>query len=180
MIAAAADSRSVSLDLAMLALRAVVGLYLFGHGAQKLFGWFGGSGLSGSVAMVERLGFRPARFWGVNAALGEAGGGLLILLGLLTPLGSIAAGAAMLTAVSSVHWSKGVWAAKGGFELPLTNLAVVCAIALVGPGAYSLDRWLGVSLPEPATLGAVGGVVLIVTLAGLVTRTRPPSGPSRT
>ncbi len=85
------------------------------------------------------MGFRPAIAWAVLAGLLELGGGLLFALGLFSPLGSLMIAASMLTAIAKVHWPK-VWAATGGFELPLVNLAVATAVGLAGgPGTLALD-----------------------------------------
>src|SRR5215469_18432662 len=96
------------IDTALLVLRIVVGLYLAAHGAQKLFGWFGGPGLKGTEGFLGgMLGFRPARLWAPALALAETGGGVLVTLGLLTPLGAIAIGSSMVTATVVVHWARG-------------------------------------------------------------------------
>jgi putative oxidoreductase len=150
----------MAIDIGLLILRLVVGLILAGHGAQKLFGWFGGPGLEGTTGWLASLGLRPARFWGVMAGLSEFVGGLLLALGLLTPLGSLGIIGAMLMAIATVHAGKGLWNTNGGMELPLTNLAAALALALTGPGAYSLDSRLGIALPEPVTLW--GGLLLVM------------------
>lgn len=126
------------MDVALLLLRLTVGLYLAGHGAQKLFGWFKGHGLRGTGAWLESQGFHPGGFWAALAGLSEFGGGLLLTLGFLSPLGSIGIGSAILVAIIKAHWPK-VWAAEGGFEHPLINLVVALAVGLIGPGRYSLD-----------------------------------------
>jgi putative oxidoreductase len=162
------------LDLGLLVLRVVLGLIFIGHGGQKLFGWYGGSGWQGWTAGVGKMGLRPAWFWGLMAVLGEFGGGILVLLGLLSPLGSLGIIAAMLMAIIKVHWPKGFWNSKGGIEFPLMNLAAALALGLMGPGAYSVDAALGISLPEPVTL--VGGLILVIlgVIAALLSRaTRP-------
>ncbi|HVB78010.1 MAG TPA: DoxX family membrane protein [Candidatus Nitrosotalea sp.] len=169
----------LGLNLGLLLLRLVVGLYLFGHGTQKLWGWFGGGGMAATRSSMQRLGFRPAPLWALVAALGETGGGLLLAAGLLAPLGAITVAATMLVATVSVHVTKGVWAAKGGIELPFTNLTAALALALVGSGAWTLDRLLGIALPRTLVLLGVGGVALLVVLIGLVTR-RPPDAPDPT
>jgi putative oxidoreductase len=127
------------MDLGLLVLHVVVGLLLFGHGAQKLWGWFGGRGVEGAGAFMETLGLRPGRLHAMLGGLGEVVGGGLIALGLLTPLGSALVIAVMVTAVITAHWSTGLWAQNGGFEYPLTNIAIVFALAAVGSGDVSLD-----------------------------------------
>ncbi len=156
-------------NFGLLILRVVVGLLLMGHGAQKLFGWFGGGGLQGTAGWIGKMGFRPAVFWAFMAGLGEFGGGLLTVLGLLNPLGPLGIIAVMLMATFKAHWGKPIWNTKGGPELPIINIAAVLAIALLGSGAFSLDSILHIELPEPLTL-IVGLVVVLVGLvAGFLT-----------
>jgi putative oxidoreductase len=147
-------------DLGLLVLRLVLGLMFVGHGSQKLFGWFGGSGLKVTTGWMEKMGFRPAWFWGLMAGLTEFGGGVLVLLGLLNPLGSLGIIAAMLIAIVKVHWSKGFWNGKGGIEFPLINLTAALALGLTGAGTLSLDAALGIRLPEPVSL--VAGLALVI------------------
>lgn len=160
------------MDIGLLVLRIVVGLYLFGHGSQKLFGWFGGHGLAGTSGTMTRLRFRPAGFWALVSGLAEAGGGLLFLLGLLSPLGSAGIAAAMLTAIFSVHWSRGVWNSNQGFELPLTNLAGAVAVGFAGPGRYSLDSVLRIAFPEPLTGIVLVALVLLGVIVAFASRIR--------
>jgi putative oxidoreductase len=134
-------------DGALLLLRLTVGGLLAGHGAQKLFGSFEGPGLHGTSNIVESMGYRPGQVWATAAAAGELGGGVLTGLGLLSPLGPLGAMSVMATATAKVHWGKPVWVTSGGAELPLTNMAAAGAIALAGPGRWSLDRLLGIRLP---------------------------------
>ncbi len=161
-------------ELGLLILRLVVGILVAGHGAQKLFGWFGGPGLKGFANGLASRGLRPALFWSFMSGISEFGGGLLLALGLLGPIGSFGIIASMLTAIFLVHWGKGIWNTKGGSELPLTNLTVALAIAFTGPGAYSLDHALGIVLPEPILLVA-GGLALVVlgVIAALLSRRLP-------
>src|SRR5690348_10103590 len=144
--------------LGLLILRVVIGLIVLGHGLQKLFGWWGGPGMTGWVAAMNRMRIRPAVPWAWLSALSEALGGIGLAVGLLTPLPSLAIAAAMLVAIALVHWPRGLWAAKGGYEFNLSIIAAIATIALAGPGAYSLDALLGIHLPEPWTL--IVGTVL--------------------
>ncbi len=160
------------MNIGILILRLVLGGIFIGHGSQKLFGWFGGRGMTGTIAMIERMGARPVLWWAILAALSEFGGGVLVLLGLLNPLGSLGIMAAMLIAIFQVHWSKGFWNSKGGIEFPLINLASALAIALVGPGSYSLDAVLRISLPEPASLLTGLALVLLGGIAEQASHTR--------
>ena len=156
------------LDFALFILRVVVGLYFVGHGAQKLFGWFGGHGLKGTSGWLASMGLKPAFFWAIVAGLSEFGGGILFALGMLNPLGALGIISAMLMALLKVHWTKGLWMSQGGIEVPLINIAAALAVALAGGGAYSLDALFNIALPEPLTM--VGGLVLVVlgVAAGLL------------
>ena len=172
----------MSIAFGLLILRLVIGFTLAAHGAQKLFGWFGGPGMSRWTESVKRLRIRPARPWAWVAALSEFGGGLLLVLGLLSPLGSLAIAGAMLVAIATVHLSKGFWVSKGGFEFNLLIIGGAVSLALTGPGAYSLDNALGTHLPEPVTL-IVGTIsVIIGVTAPLASRkqSEPVSKPQST
>jgi putative oxidoreductase len=158
-------------EIGVLLLRLVVGGLMFGHGAQKLFGWFGGYGLAGTSAFFGgQMRLRPAKFWTVLAGLSEAGGGLLLALGLLNPLGSLGIIAAMLMAVILVHWPR-LWMTHNGIEYHLVLIAAALAVAIGGPGAYSLDAALGLALPAPATLLVGLALVLVGVAVALATRT---------
>jgi putative oxidoreductase len=127
------------MDIGLLILRLVVGLGLAAHGSQKLFGWFGGYGIAGTGGFLESLGFRPGKAHAFASGTAESLGGLLLLLGFLTPLGSALIIAVMVTAIGSVHLPKGYWNSNGGYELNLLIIAVVTALAFTGPGAYALQ-----------------------------------------
>ncbi|HXJ48925.1 MAG TPA: DoxX family protein [Candidatus Acidoferrum sp.] len=155
-------------------LRLGIGLIIAAHGAQKLFGVWGGPGMEKWTQSVQRLRIRPAQPWAWVAALSEFGGGLLLVLGLLSPLGSLALIGAMLVAIATVHLPKGFWVSKGGYEFNLSLIVGAAALAFTGPGSYSLDGALRVHLPEPLTL-IVGTIALVVGVsATLLSRSPQP------
>jgi putative oxidoreductase len=152
------------MNAGLFLLRVVVGLLMAGHGAQKLFGWFGGYGIAGTGGFLESLGFRPGRAFAAAAAVAEFFGGLLIAAGFLGPIGPVAVLATMIVAAISVHWQNGLFATSNGIELPLVYAAAVAALALTGPGAYSLDAAAGLTAfwtPEltwaAIAIGVIGG-----------------------
>jgi putative oxidoreductase len=150
-------------DLARLIIRLTIGGLVAGHGAQKLFGWFGGGGVQGTAGMMEKLEMRPSRAWALLAGVSEFGGGLLTLLGALNPLGPLGIIGAMSMATAKVHWGKPIWSTAGGAELPVTNMAAAAAIGLAGPGRYSLDQALEIRLPRwIAFIGLAGLVAAVV------------------
>ena len=126
-----------------LVLRVLVGALFVGHGTQKLFGWFGGQGPDGTGATFESAGLRPGKRNALAAGATEAAGGVLLATGLATPVAASLLSGAMLTATRTVHWERGVWNSKGGYEYPAVILAVVFALAESGPGRASLDAALG-------------------------------------
>ena len=167
------------MGLGLLFLRVVVGLTVAAHGAQKLFGRFGGPGVKGFSGMLAQLGIRPERPWAVMAGLAEFAGGLLVAVGLLTPVAALAVCGSMLVAMLTVHAGKGFWNQKGGIEFPLTILAAMVSLSLTGPGVYSLDRMLSIGLPEPATWLVASLLVLLGVGAALVSRNLLPAPQSR-
>jgi putative oxidoreductase len=158
--------------LGLLVLRLVLGLILAAHGAQKLFGWWGGTGMTGWTGAMTRMRIRPAAPWAWMSALAEFVGGLLVAIGFLNPLGSFAIAGSMLVAITLVHWPKGFWTTKGGYEFNLLIIAAAAAVAIAGPGAYSLDSALGIHLPEPWLL--IVGTVATVAGVGVALGTRAP------
>lgn len=162
------------MDLGLLVLRLVVGLTLAAHGAQKLFGWFGGYGLAGTGGFMEQLGFRPGRRAALMAGLAEAGGGLLLALGAATPLAATAIVGVMLVAIVGVHWPKGFFNHGGGYEYLLVLSTAALSVVLAGPGRYSLDAWVGRQFAGPGwALAALVVGVLGATLQ-LASRHREP------
>ena len=149
-------------DIARLLVRLVVGGLLAGHGAQKLFGWFEGPGPEGTTGMMEQLELQPPRQWALMAGLSEFGGGVLTALGALNPLGPLGIIGAMTMATAKVHWGKPIWVSAGGAELPVTNIAIMTALGLVGPGRYSVDHALRLRLPWWIGMLGVIGIALTV------------------
>ena len=149
------------MDVGLLALHGVVGLLLVGHGAQKLFGVFGGHGVEGTAGFFEALGLRPGRLHAVAGGGAEVLGGALIALGLFVPVGAMLVIAVMTTAARTAHRGKGPWAQDGGWELPLVNAAAAFALAGVGAGTISLDHALGIHMAGTGwALGALGVGIL--------------------
>lgn len=129
-------------DLGLLIIRLVIGLIMMGHGAQKLFGWFGGYGPKGTGGWLESIGVRPGVAMAVVAGLAEFGGGALFALGLATPLASLLIAATMLVAIAKVHGANGLWVTANGYEYNLVLIAAAVGIGFAGAGTYSLDTLL--------------------------------------
>jgi putative oxidoreductase len=167
------------MSIGLLTLRLVVGLSLAAHGAQKLFGWFGGYGLTGTGQFLEQLGFRPGRLQAAQAGIAEVVGGLFLAGGFLTPAAAAAAVAVMLVATVSVHIKHGFFAHNGGYEYTLVLGGAALALAFTGPGALSLDRALGISWSGDAwglaalAAGLTGGAVPLLTRKTERTSTAP-------
>src|SRR3954451_7580614 len=170
------------MDVGLLVLRVVVGALMAGHGAQKLFGWFGGPGIAGAAGMMEQLRFRPVRGMALMAGFGEFAGGILFAAGLLTPLAAALIIAVMGTAIASVHWRAGIWSTKGGYEYNLVLIATAFAVTAIGPGRWSLDHALDLDLDGVgwalAALGAgAAGTLMAVASARMLAHRRAPARP---
>ena len=133
------------MDSGLLIIRVFFGLAMAGHGAQKLFGWFGGYGIKRTGGFFESIGFRPGAAFATAAGLSEMGGGVLLTVGLFTPFGAAAVLSAMLVAMVSVHLKNGFFATGNGIELPFLYAVAALGVALTGGGAISLDRLLGLN-----------------------------------
>jgi putative oxidoreductase len=127
----------------ILFLRVIVGFTIAAHGAQKLFGAFGGQGLHGTGEGFRALRFRQPLAMVLLAGTAEFGGGLLLASGLLTPFAALAIAIVMLTSIGAVHWRNGFWSTNGGYEYNLVIWATAVAIAATGPGRFSFDRLIG-------------------------------------
>lgn len=150
------------MTIGLLILRLAVGLTMVAHGSQKLFGWFGGHGLSGTGGFLEQLGFFPGRRHALFAGLSEATGGTLLAIGLAMPLGAVLIIAVMTVATFTVHVKHGFFNQNQGYEYPITLSVVALSLAIMGPGAISVDAGLGL---HAAGL-AWGLLALVLGVAG--------------
>jgi len=157
------------MSIGLLILRLAVGLSLAAHGAQKLFGWFGGYGIAGTGQFLEQLGFRPGRLYAAQAGIAEVAGGLFLAAGILTPAAAATVVAVMLVAAVSAHIKNGFFAHNGGYEYTLVLGAAALALAFTGPGALSLDRALGIDWSgeiwglAALAVGLIGGAVPLLS-----------------
>ncbi|CAN5559821.1 hypothetical protein BH18ACT3_BH18ACT3_15400 [soil metagenome] len=164
----------------LLVLRLVIGGVIAAHGAQKLFGWFGGGGIDGTSKMFASVGFRPPRPYVVLAGAAELVGGLLLVVGFITPLGAATVMGMMLAAIVTVHGPKGFSNTKGGWEFNATLIAAAWALAFTGPGRYSLDREADLTLSGAGWGIATLGIAVVANVAVLAARavTVPRTGPA--
>lgn len=157
----------MSVDLGILLLRVLLGTAIAAHGAQKVFGWFGGYGLNGTGGFFESLGFRPGVLFAAAAGLSELAGGVLLVLGLLTPLGAAAVLGTMLVAIFSVHLANGFFASSNGIEMPFLYGAAALALLLTGGGTYSFDAVLRLAwFNQPLVLA---GLIAITAISAVLT-----------
>jgi putative oxidoreductase len=164
------DLDALGRDVGLLALRATTGLLLAGHGAQKLFGWWGGPNFEAIATGFAQAGYAPGKFFALLTGCSELVGGLLLALGLLTPLGSAAAIGVMFNAVVAVLWNNGVWG-PDGYELPLLFGIVALSLAFTGPGRLSFDRgwrWAaGGAVPGLVSVGlGLTGALIVLAVRG--------------
>jgi putative oxidoreductase len=160
-------------DFALLLERLAFGGLMAGHGAQKLFGVFGGGGIKGTEGMMKAMNMQPPKPWAIMAGLSEFGGGTLTALGALNPIGPLGTIAAMSMATAKAHWGKPIWNTKGGAELPVLNIAAALALGLVGPGQVSVDNALGIKLPRRLIIVPGLAVVAASVAYGVMASMRP-------
>lgn len=167
-----------TMNLALLIGRVAIGLGFAAHGAQKLFGWFGGSGLNKTGEFMVKLGWRQGRLFGTLASSSETVGGLLIALGFLWPLGPALLILMMVTAGITVHMKNGFFNGKNGWELNMVYGMSALILTFTGPGDYSLDRFFGLDWLYDSKYGviAVAAAIAIGLLNALVFR-RPAAQP---
>lgn len=162
------------MDEALLIARLIFGLGIAAHGAQKLFGWFGGHGIAGTGGFMESMGYKPGKLFALGAGLGEFGGGVLLALGLLGPIGPALMVIVMLVAIFTVHVSKGFFA-PAGVEMPLLYIGSALALAFAGFGAFSLDAAFGLSvLPGARMTWTVFAAAVVLAILNLLARRRAP------
>jgi putative oxidoreductase len=149
------------MEIGLLLLRLTVGFILAAHGTQKLFGWFGGPGLSSIGQFFTVLGFPPSRRHALLAALGETISGVLLATGLATPAAVAVVVSVMLVATVTAHSSKGFFVQNGGYEYAFVLAAAALTIAFTGPGSFSIDALAGLQRS-----GIFRGIAAL--LAGLV------------
>ncbi len=150
-----------------LLVRLILGACFAAHGTQKLFGWFGGYGLNGTGGFMESLGFRPGKLFALAAGLCEAGGGVLVLLGFLGPIGPALILISMVVAMGAVHWKNGFFVTSNGVEVPLAWATCALAVTFAGPGKYSLDAVLGTAIGTPWMIRTVVVAAVVIGLVNL-------------
>jgi putative oxidoreductase len=168
------------MDTALLVLRIVVGMLLVGHGSQKLFGWFGGEGLTGTAGFFRSVGYWPPRLMAGFIGGAELVGGAGLALGLVTPLAGAIVIAAMLNVAVAIHRRNSVWGPDNGYAYPLVFGATAAVLGFTGAGAVSLDAWTGFDAGGVETGLFTVGLGLLTGAAILVSRHAAESeaGPS--
>ena len=163
------------MELGLFLLRITVGLTLAAHGAQKLLGWFGGHGIAGTAGWLESVGFRPGRRHAILAGATEIGGGLLLALGLATPIGAAIVASVMIVAAVIVHLKNGFFLTSGGVEYNVVLGVAALAIAFTGPGALSIDALFGYADGGVAP-GLTALVIAVIGAAGQLASRQVPQG----
>ncbi len=160
----------------LLIARVIVGLVMAAHGAQKLFGWFGGYGLDKTGAFFAQMGFRPGRAFAAAASLTEIGSGALVAFGLFGPVGPALMISVMIVAIVTVHWAHGLFASNNGIEVPLLYATAALGFAFAGYGSYSLDALFGIADRfTPASALAIVALGILGGFANLALRRGPPT-----
>ncbi|MFE5108470.1 DoxX family protein [Streptomyces sp. NPDC001981] len=155
-------------DCGLLLIRLAFGLLMAGHGCQKLFGIFGGEGLTATGKGFAGLGYHPGTVYAAIGGGSEFLGGLGLALGLFTPLASAALIGVMINAMVTVTAAHGLWETQGGVEYSVCIAVVALAVAAIGPGRLALDRpfrWGKGGWPEAAFALGVGGISAAIVLS---------------
>jgi putative oxidoreductase len=161
-------------DLSLFILQLGIGLTFAAHGAQKVFGWWGGPGLLGWEGAMEHMGFRPARLFALASAFVELGAGLLLAAGLLTPFVAAALVAQAVVIIVHVHWGNGFFNARSGIEFPLLLGLGAAAVGLAGSSGLGVDALIGF-IVEPSgrlaiVLGGIGAGLIALAVPRLASQ----------
>ncbi|MEL0037027.1 MAG: DoxX family protein [Gammaproteobacteria bacterium] len=144
--------------LAAFFLRIPVGIILAAHGAQKLFGWFGGYGLEGTGQWMASIGLEPGYLMALMAGSAEFFGGIALVVGLLARPAALVSAVTMVVAIVTVHLDNGLFMSNNGYEFALTLLAATVALTIQGAGSYSVDNVIAENFlkgnSEPSTQAA--------------------------
>lgn len=138
-------------SLSQLAMRLPLGIIFIAHGAQKLFGWFGGYGLEGTGQYMASLGLNPGYLMAVLAGSAEFFGGLALIVGLLVRPAAVVLAFTMLVGILAAHIGNGLFMTNDGYEFALALLAGSVALAIAGGGRYSIDQTLASKLQTAAS-----------------------------
>ncbi|GGJ70954.1 DoxX family protein [Streptomyces brasiliensis] len=155
-------------DWGLLLIRLTFGLLMAGHGAQKLFGLFGGKGLAATGNGFAALGYHPGKIFALVGGLSEFLGGLGLAVGLLTPLAAAALIGVMINAMTTVTGAHGLWETSGGVEYSVCIAVVALAVAVIGPGRLAVDRffrWGAGGWAEGAFALGLGGIAAAIVLS---------------
>jgi putative oxidoreductase len=166
--AAYSTATPTAADVGLLLIRLTFGLLMAAHGAQKVFGLFGGPGLTATGKGFAALGYRPGKLFAVIGGLSELLGGLGLALGLLTPLAAAALIGVMINAMVTVTSAHGLWDTNGGVEYSVCITVVALAVAAIGPGRLAVDRlfrWGEGGWKEAAFALGLGGIGAAITLS---------------
>jgi putative oxidoreductase len=160
------------MDESMLVLRVVIGVVMFFHGSEKLFGWWGGDGLAGAAEFFARQGYRPPALMALVAGVAETAAGALLVVGLATPLACLLL-VSTLVNVLALHLRNGLSRKSNGYEYELVLLAGTIGVLFGGAGRWSVDGVIGL----PGLTQTQAAVVLAVGVAGglAVVASRRPS-----
>ena len=171
------------MEVGLFLIHVVVGLLIAAHGSQKLFAWFGGSGLEGTAGSMESLGLAPGRYMALAAGTAEFVGGILLALGLIVPLAAVLIASTYLVAARTAHAGKGPWNSNGGWEYVLVLSAVSIGLAFNGAGKWSLDHaigwdvsglWWGIGA---AVVALIGAILVMAATRRMSNAARAPVGP---
>ncbi|GAA3093961.1 DoxX family protein [Streptomyces echinatus] len=161
------EQRVTAGDCGLLLLRLTFGLFMAGHGAQKLFGLFGGQGLTATGKGFDALGYHPGKVFAVIGGLSEFLGGLGLAVGLFTPLAAAALIGVMINAMVTVTGAHGLWDTDGGVEYNVAIAIVALAVAAIGPGRLAIDRffrWGDGGWTAAAVALGLGGIASAISL----------------